>query len=92
MRFQMDPTLNRTGVFVKTVTEKTLSPKSSHGSWSLRQPLPGDSTVARYSRVAVVETVMSIRNQQQRIIRRFVVGALVLTGLTVILAGVMGWL
>lgn len=58
----------------------------------MKQPLPGDSTVARYNRVAVVETVLSIRNHQQRTVRRLLVASLVLIGLTVILGGVMGWL
>ncbi len=71
---------------------KALNNKSSHESWTLRQPLPGDSTVARYNRVAAVETVLSIRNQQQQMVRYLIVGALVLTGLTVMVAGIMGWL
>ena len=71
---------------------KALETKSSSGSWSITSGAPGDSTVARYNRVAVVETVLSIRNQQQRAVRRLLVSLLVITGLTIITAGVMGWL
>jgi len=77
---------------VSSSAVKALNNQSSHESWTLRQPLPGDSTIARYNRVAAVETVLNIRNQQQQTVRYFIVGVLVLTGLTVMVAGVMGWL
>jgi hypothetical protein len=42
--------------------------------------------------VAVMETVLSIRSQQQRAVRRLLVAILVVTGVTIVAAGVMGWL
>lgn len=71
---------------------KALESKSSAGSWSIKPSAPGDSTVARYNRVAVVETVLSIRTHQQRSVRRLLVAILAVTGLIIIAAGVMGWL
>ena len=70
---------------------KALEPKSSVGSWSIKPSAPGDSTVSRYNRVAVMETVLSIRSQQ-RAVRRLLVAILVVTGVTIVAAGVMGWL
>lgn len=55
-------------------------------------PNPGESTVARYHRIALLETVLSIRDRQERAVRRLFVGSLALIGVTVIVAGVMGWL
>lgn len=51
---------------------------------------PGNSA-ALYGRVAMVEAVLSIRNRQQRVMRRMVVAGLVVTGVAFILAGVSGW-
>jgi hypothetical protein len=39
-----------------------------------------------------METVLSIRSQQQRAVRRLLVAILVVTGVTIVAAGVMGWL
>jgi hypothetical protein len=77
---------------VNSTAVKALESKSSAGSWSIKPSAPGDSTVARYNRVAVVETVLSIRTQQQRSVRRLLVAILAVTGLIIIAAGVMGWL
>ena len=60
--------------------------------WRALPSNAGDSTVARYHRVAVVETVLSIRDHQHRIVRRVIVASLTLLGIAVIVAGVMGWL
>ena len=50
-----------------------------------------DNSVARFSRVAMVETVLTIRERQQRSVRRAVVFGLILMGLGVIAAAVLGW-
>jgi hypothetical protein len=88
----MNLPLFRTGVVVSSTAVKAQEPKSSVGSWSIKSSAPGDSTVARYNRVAVMETVLSIRSQQQRAVRRLLVAILVVTGVTIVAAGVMGWL
>jgi hypothetical protein len=77
---------------VSSPTLKIPNSKSSVTGWSFNEPKPGESTVARYSRVAMVETVLSIRDQQHRTVRRMIVGTLLLAGVAVIAAGIMGWL
>lgn len=51
-----------------------------------------DNSVARFSRVALVETVLTIRERQQQTVRRVIVAGLILLGLGVIGAGILGWL
>ena len=58
---------------------------------SPKAAVDADSFSARYGRVAMVEAVLSIRDRQQRMARRMVVGSLVLTGTAVIVAGLSGW-
>lgn len=65
----------------------------SHGPlWPALDSADQDNSVARYGRVAMVEVVLSIRDRQQRVVRRIVVASLVLTGIAVIVAGFSGWL
>ncbi len=71
---------------------KIANSKSSASGWQFNEPKPGESTVSRYSRVAMVETVLSIRDQQHRTVRRLIVGTLLVVGVAVITAGIMGWL
>ncbi len=49
------------------------------------------NSAALYGRVALVETVLSIRSRQRRVTRRMVVAGLVVTGVAFILAGLSGW-
>jgi hypothetical protein len=67
-----------------------LDAKSSVQKFSTNSTVQENSTIARYHRVAMVEAVLSIRDRQKRTIRRTIVGALVLTGVAVIYAAVMG--
>jgi small neutral amino acid transporter SnatA (MarC family) len=41
--------------------------------------------------VALVETVLTIRERQQQTVRRVIVAGLILMGLGVIGAGILGW-
>jgi hypothetical protein len=52
----------------------------------------GDSTIARYNRVAAVETVLSIRDRRQQTARRLIAATLVLLGMAGIAAGILGWI
>lgn len=67
-----------------------LDSKSGVRKFSANSTVQENSTIARYHRVAMVEAVLSIRERQQRTIRRVIVGSLVLTGIAVIYAAVMG--
>lgn len=66
--------------------------RSSTRSWASVEPQMGDSTIARYNRVAAVETVLSIRDRRQQSARRLIAATLVLVGVAVIAAGILGWI
>jgi len=66
-------------------------PKSRSGIGLSEVRHDRDNSVARFSRVALVETVLTIRERQQQTMHRFIVVGLVLLGLGVIGAGILGW-
>lgn len=50
-----------------------------------------DNSVARYTRVAMVETVLSIRDRQRQTYRTVAVAVLSALGVLMMAAGYLGW-
>ncbi|MFN9719840.1 MAG: hypothetical protein ACK58L_14160 [Planctomycetota bacterium] len=60
--------------------------------WGADERADRESSVARYSRVAMVEAVLSIRERRQRSARIFAASAFMVLGVVVLAAGILGWL
>jgi len=72
--------LKKAGVVVKSAVINSSGPKSRSRFGLSEVRHDRDNSVARFSRVALVETVLTIRERQQRSVRRAVVASLILMG------------
>lgn len=66
--------------------------QKTNSGWNVEAGKDTDTAILRYSRVALLEAVMSIRDRKRQIIQRTAAAILLLAGVVVIAAGVFGWL
>ena len=71
---------------------KSLKSDSSAQLWPAEEPRERRITDSFYGRVALMETVLTIRDRRRSSLRRFVVLSLVIMGSGVVAAAIMGWL
>lgn len=84
---------SKVGVIVSSVKVKNSGVRSdSNSGWNIRKARETDTAVLRYDRVAMLEAVLSIRERQQRFVRWIIVAVLMIAGIAVITAGILGWL
>lgn len=64
----------------------------SNSGWNVKPGKETDTAVLRYNRVAMLETVLTIRERKRIVIRWTAAAILLLAGVVVITAGILGWL
>ncbi len=84
---------SRTGADVDSSTfSKTFGVRSRVQAWGSAERTNRDNSVARYTRVAMLETVLNIRERNRRFARRMIVAGLLVMGVAVITSGILGWI
>ena len=64
----------------------------SNSGWNVAPRKETDTAILRYNRIAMLETVLSIRDRKRQLISWSAAAMLVFAGGLVIAAGVLGWL
>ncbi|MDA1233115.1 MAG: hypothetical protein O2856_20310 [Planctomycetota bacterium] len=64
----------------------------SNSGWNVKPGKETDTAIVRYNRVAMLETILAIRERKRHFVRWTASAILLLAGVLVITAGILGWL
>lgn len=64
----------------------------ANSGWNVKSGKETDTAILRHDRVAMLETVLTLRERKRHVIRWTEASILLLAGVLVINAGILGWL